>query len=73
MSFERIGTGLYFDQMMGQYLAHGVRIETRHKRDLKNKNLSLDKGFAWNQDAARALHIKTVEDIPARPAFAGCA
>jgi hypothetical protein len=45
MSFERIGTGLYFDQMMDQYLAHGVRIETRHKRDLKNKNLSLDKGL----------------------------
>lgn len=63
MSFERIGTGLYFDQMMDQYLAHGVRIETRHKRDLKNKNLSLDKGVAWSHDVARALHIKTVNGI----------
>ncbi|MDH1381043.1 phage/plasmid replication protein, II/X family [Comamonas aquatica] len=64
MNFERIGTGLYFDQMMDQYLAHGVRIETRHKRDLKNKNLSLSKGVAWNPDVARTLHIETVKDIP---------
>ncbi|MEN2431921.1 phage/plasmid replication protein [Comamonas sp. F1-6] len=64
MNFDRIGTGLYFDQMMDQYLAHGVRIETRHKRDLKKKNLSLNKGLAWNPDVARALHVKTVNGIP---------
>lgn len=64
MSFDRIGTGLYFDLMMDEYLAHIVRIETRHKRDLKTKELSLDQGLAWNSDVARALHIKTVKDIP---------
>lgn len=64
MSFERIGTGLYFDQMMDKYLANGVRIETRHKRDLKNKKSPLNQGLAWGQGAARDLHIKTVKDIP---------
>lgn len=64
VNFERIGTGLYFDQMMDQYLAHGVRIETRHKRNLKNKESPLSQGVAWSPDVARALHVKTVNGIP---------
>lgn len=64
MDFDRIGVGIEFDQMMEQYLAHGVRIETRHKRALKNKNRPLDRGELWHLETARALHIETVKEIP---------
>ncbi|WP_169169597.1 phage/plasmid replication protein [Acidovorax sp. SRB_24] len=64
MDFDRIGTSLYFEQMMEQYLAHGARLETRHKRCLKNKNCPLDHGSLWHPETARALHIEMVKSIP---------
>lgn len=64
MGIDRVGTNLYFDLMMEQFLAHGVRIETRHKRCLKNKNGPLDHGSLWQPETARALHIEMVKAIP---------
>jgi hypothetical protein len=64
MDIDRIGTSLYFGKMMEEYLAKGSRLETRHKRCLKNKNCLLNHGSLWQPETARALHIEMVKSIP---------
>lgn len=64
MDFDRVGTNLYFDRMLELYLASGVRLETRHKRCLKNKNCLFNHGSLWHPETARALHVEMVNAIP---------
>ena len=64
MDIDRIGTSLYFGKMMEEYLAKGSRLETRHKRCLKNKNCLFNHGSLWQPETARALHIEMVKSIP---------
>lgn len=60
-SWERLGPCLHFDQMM-EYLQKGIRIETRHKGNLKR--YGLDVGSAWTTEAARKLHLDVLETVP---------
>lgn len=62
--FRRIGIGMDFDQMMEEYLANVVRIETRHKRSLNSKICPLNRGSLWLPESARELHINAVQKIP---------
>ena len=64
MDIDRVGTSLYFGKMMEEYLAKGSRLETRHKRCLKNKNCLFNHGSLWQPETARALHIEMVKSIP---------
>lgn len=64
MDFDRVGTNLYFDHMLEQFLAEGARIEVRLKRCLKNKNRLFNHGSLWHPETARALHLETVQVIP---------
>jgi hypothetical protein len=64
MSFDRFGTSLEFDQMMEQFLAIGIRIETRFMRCLKSKANPFNRGAHWKPETARQLHRQMLHDIP---------
>ena|GEM_PF-892570 len=61
-SFERLGPSLDFSRMLDEHLKLGIRIETRHQRNLKR--LGLDKGSAWKPDTARTLHHQVLDTVP---------
>jgi hypothetical protein len=61
-SFERLGPSLDFGRMLDEHLKQGIRIETRHQRNLKR--LGLDKGSAWKPETARALHHQVLDTVP---------
>jgi hypothetical protein len=60
----RIGVGMDFDRMMSEFLAQGIRIETRFKRYLNNKDMPLNRGALWLPNTARELHSRMVSEIP---------
>lgn len=62
--FQRIGVGMNFDQMLEEYLANVVRIETRHMRSLNSKLHPLNRGSLWLPESARELHVNAVQKIP---------
>jgi hypothetical protein len=62
--FFRVGVSLDFERMMDEILAHGIRIETRIERALKNKTSPLNRGVFWTPETARELHSKVLQDIP---------
>ncbi len=60
-SFERLGPALYFDRLMDEHLNQGIRVETRHLRNLKPRGLHI--GSAWTPITARDLHLDVLADI----------
>ena len=64
MDFDRFGTSIEFDQMMGHFLELGIRIETRFMRSLKSKTNSLNRGEYWTPETARQLHRQMLHDMP---------
>lgn len=61
-SFERYGPIWAFARMMSEHLNQGIRIETRHKRNLKARGLTI--GCAWTTTTARELHHDVLASIP---------
>ncbi|RYG21635.1 MAG: hypothetical protein EON93_25760 [Burkholderiales bacterium] len=60
-SWERLGPALNFDRMMDEHLNQGIRIETRHQRNLKTHGLTV--GSAWTLASARHLHHRVLSDV----------
>lgn len=61
-SFNRYGPIWDFARMMNEHLNKGIRIETRHKRNLKARGLDI--GSAWTSTTARDLHHDVLASIP---------
>ncbi len=61
-SWERLGPALNFSRMMDEHLNQGIRIETRHLRNLKTHGLAV--GSAWQPGSARQLHYRVLGDVP---------